>query len=118
MTDPARRLEELRADLLAQAASLGAQFDEIVAAAESSNLDDEHDPEGATIGFERAQTASLLESVRARLSDVDAALARVSGGEYGTCVSCGQPIEPERLEARPTALTCVSCAAGDARPTR
>lgn len=110
MSDPTLRLEALRADLLAQAASLGAQFDQIVGAAESSNLDDEHDPEGATIGFERAQTAALLESVRARLFDVDAALAKVERGEYGLCADCGQRIESERLAARPTALTCVACA--------
>ena len=118
MSDPVSRLEQLRADLRAQAASLGAQFDEIVAAAESSNLDDEHDPEGATIGFERAQTAALLESVKVRLAEVDAALARVRGGEYGSCASCGRPIERERLEARPTALTCVACATREARSPR
>lgn len=110
MTDPARRLEALRADLVAQAASLSAQFQAIVSAAESSNLDDEHDPEGATIGFERAQTSALLDSVRARLADVDAAMARVGAGEYGRCACCGGNIEPERLNARPTATTCISCA--------
>ena len=40
---------------------------------------------------------------------VDAALARVDDGSYGVCERCGQPIAPARLEARPTARTCVSC---------
>lgn len=95
-----------------------AQFDEIVQAAEASNLDDEHDPEGATIGFERAQTAALLESVRTRLRDVDLAMERVVADEYGSCATCGRAIEPARLAARPTALTCVTCSTRTARPGR
>jgi hypothetical protein len=42
-----------------QTASLALQFDDIVAAAEVSNTDDEHDPEGTTIAFERAQVSAL-----------------------------------------------------------
>ena len=83
------------------------QFDVIVAAADSSNLDDEHDPEGATIGFERAQTSSLIASTEERLREVDAALERVVSGTYGSCEVCGEPISPERLAARPTATRCV-----------
>nr|WP_231121809.1 TraR/DksA C4-type zinc finger protein [Motilibacter peucedani] len=81
-----------------------------MAASADSNADDEHDPEGATIGFERAQLSALLEQSRARLLELDAALARVEAGTYGTCEVCGQPVAAGRLEARPTARTCVSCA--------
>ena len=42
---------------------------------QSSNADDEHDPEGATIAFERQQVVALLEQARRRLADVEAALA-------------------------------------------
>jgi RNA polymerase-binding transcription factor DksA len=106
---PAERLTQLRADLLEQVAALTAQFDEIVAASAGSNADDEHDPEGATIGFERAQVAALLEAARGRLVEVEAAERRIAGGEYGACTACGRAIEAPRLEARPTALTCVAC---------
>jgi DnaK suppressor protein len=90
--------------------SLRAEYDGIVAAARGSNNDDEHDPEGATIAFEREQLAALLDQARRHLDDIDAAEARVSAGTYGSCERCGNPIGAERLEARPTARTCINCA--------
>jgi RNA polymerase-binding transcription factor len=99
-----------RVAALAQIDALTRQFDEIVAASQASNADDEHDPEGATIAFERQQVAALLESARRRLADVDAAVTAVEAGTYGRCESCGSAIAPERLAARPTARTCISCA--------
>ncbi|TFV62677.1 UNVERIFIED_ORG: TraR/DksA family transcriptional regulator [Bacillus sp. AZ43] len=99
-----------RVAALAQIEALTRQFDEIVAASRSSNADDEHDPEGATIAFERQQVAALLDQARRRLADVDAAVAAVEGGTYGRCETCGRAIAPERLAARPTARTCIDCA--------
>ena len=106
----AQELARARTEALAQIAALTAEFDEVVAASASSNADDEHDPEGATIAFERQQLAALLEQARQRLADVDAALARAAAGDYGRCVECGREIAPERLAARPQARTCISCA--------
>ncbi|MGW5187829.1 TraR/DksA family transcriptional regulator [Kribbella sp. NPDC004138] len=34
----------------------------------------------------------------------------MSAGTYGTCEQCGQPIAPARLQARPAARTCITCA--------
>ncbi len=99
-----------RAAAQAQVEALTRQFDEIVAASRSSNADDEHDPEGATIAFERQQVAALLQRARRRLTDVDAAVTAVEAGTYGRCQTCGRPIGDERLAARPTALTCIACA--------
>jgi DnaK suppressor protein len=99
-----------RAAAIAQIEALGREFDEMVAASRSSNADDEHDPEGATIAFERQQVAALLEQARRRLADVEAALARREAGVYGICETCGRPIAPERLAARPAARTCIDCA--------
>ena len=82
----------------------------MVAASRDSNADDEHDPEGATIAFERAQLATVLRLATDDLAEVDAALARVSAGTYGRCERCGQPIAPARLDARPTARLCIQCA--------
>ena len=82
----------------------------MVAASRASNADDEHDPEGATIAFERQQVAALIEAARRRLADVDAALARREAGGYGVRESCGGPIAPERLAARPAARSCIGCA--------
>jgi DnaK suppressor protein len=83
----------------------------IVEASRDSNADDEHDPEGATIAFERSQVEALVRQARAHLAEVDAALARLEAGAYGTCERCGRAVAPARLEARPVARTCVSCPA-------
>ncbi len=112
MPDPRRSLEDLRSHALQQLATLTEQFDEVVASSRDTNADDEHDPEGATIAFERSQVGALAQQARARVAEIDAALARLADGSYGTCEVCGLPIEPERLEARPTARTHVAHASG------
>lgn len=43
------------------------------------------------------------------LRAVDAALARIADGSYGTCASCGEPIAAERMHAQPTARLCLAC---------
>lgn len=50
---------------------------------------------------------ALLEAAGARRAEVVAALARLTDGTYGTCVDCGKPIEPARLEFRPEAARCL-----------
>ncbi|MFD8207065.1 TraR/DksA family transcriptional regulator [Streptomyces sp. NPDC059695] len=104
------RLEADRADTQARMAALGRDFDGIVAANALVAVDDEHDPEGGTTAFERAHVVSLLEQAREHLADLDRALQRVERGTYGQCETCGRTIPPERLEIRPAATTCVSCA--------
>jgi DnaK suppressor protein len=99
-----------RADALVRVAALTATHAEIVAASEGSNADDEHDPEGATIAFERQQVSALLEQALASVAAADAALARRSSGRYGECERCGRGIAAERLQARPTATSCIGCA--------
>ncbi len=90
-------------------AALQRDFHGVVEASESSNADDEHDPEGATIAFERAQVAAMLATSKSRLDDIDAAIDRLDRGSYGRCAVCGEHIAAERLIARPTARTCVRC---------
>lgn len=93
-----------------QLASLTRDFDEIVEGSELVNTDDEHDPEGATIAFERAQVFALLRSTRQRLDALEAALRRFADGSYGGCNGCGEPIGDERLAALPGIGTCIACA--------
>ena len=95
---------------LALCRSLRQDFDSIVEASRSSNADDEHDPEGATVAFERAQVVALLAQSQSRLNELDAALQRFHQGRYGTCDRCGKAIAAERLVARPAASTCIRCA--------
>lgn len=97
----------------ARVEALTRQFDAIVESSAIAPPDDEHDPEGSTVAFERAQVAALLTSARSRLAELEQAQQRLVGGRYGSCERCGQPIPVDRLLARPTAQTCVACAATD-----
>ncbi len=95
----------------ARAAGLRRDLDDIVASAALSPPDDEHDPEGSTIGFERAMVIDLLRRAEADLRELDSAVARLEAGTYGTCRRCGHPIAADRLAAHPVAQTCVGCVA-------
>jgi DnaK suppressor protein len=113
--DPRQLLEAERQATLARIAALRREFAGIVAAAAAANGDDEHDPEGATIAFERQHVAALLSQAREHVAEIDTALLHVDDGSYGSCVRCGAPIPADRLAARPTAVTCVACAARGSR---
>jgi DnaK suppressor protein len=52
-----------------------------------------------------AEVTRDVQEIRA----IEGALKRIALGTYGVCVSCGQPIERERLEAYPTANRCTAC---------
>ena len=89
--------------------ALEREFAGLAEAASAAGTDDEHDPEGATLAFERQHVAALAQAAREHLADIDAALARLADGSYGVCQACGQPIGAERLAARPAARTCIGC---------
>ena len=117
MTNKAvERLEAERERTQGQLAGLTRDFDAVVEASLDSNADDEHDPDGSTIAFERSQVDSMLEQTRHHLEEIDAALERVAAGTYGTCESCGQQIPADRLEARPVARLCITCASAAEGP--
>lgn len=103
-------VERVRDDAGRRLLGLGVAFDEVVAASAFSNADDEHDPEGATIAFERSQIGALVRQVRHHLAELDAALARVGAGTYGACEACGSAIGDARLDALPAARLCIRCA--------
>jgi DnaK suppressor protein len=105
------RLVADRADAEARVADLDAAIDAVVRATDGANSDDEHDPEGATIAFERAQAQALKGVTQAHLDQIAGALARLADGSYGICAGCGGEIGAARLEARPAAATCLTCAA-------
>jgi RNA polymerase-binding transcription factor len=51
--------------------------------------------------------AALMNMKSDRLEKVNAALQRIDDGTYGKCEVCGKAIEPQRLDAEPTATTCM-----------
>src|SRR5256885_8095199 len=100
-----------RARARERVAALEREFAALAEAASAAGTDDEHDPEGATLAFERQHAAALLEAARQQMAGVDAALRRLEAGRYGVCDRCRQPIGVDRLAARPAATTCIRCAA-------
>jgi DnaK suppressor protein len=108
--DIGAHLRRLRDEAAAEARALDEDLHRLFEASRSSNLDDEHDPEGSTVAYERAQLTAILAATRQRLADLDEALARLAAGSYGRCERCGRPIPAERLAVRPAARTCVACA--------
>jgi RNA polymerase-binding transcription factor DksA len=110
------RLNTDRDQTLTRLAELDRDFAAYVTSANegSAGGDDEHDPEGATVAFERQHVAALITQAHDHLAAIDIALRKVDSGTYGICDICGGPIGAERLAARPASLICVRCARGRA----
>ena len=72
---------------------------------------DQHPADAATDTEMRELDVSTEVMFEARLRLVDDALRRLDDGAYGTCVVCGRPIPPERLELVPETPYCVEDAA-------
>ncbi len=67
--------------------------------------------EGAQADHVEYTLEQLSEAQRLEIGQIDAALARMDAGAYGTCVECGQPIPVDRLRALPYAQRDAECAA-------
>lgn len=106
-------IDELQAVLLAQRRAL---FERVARAEDDLRWLDEN------VGPEREEEAQeetlsrLLERLdergKAEIEGIDAALARISHGVYGRCITCEKPIPVERLRAMPTTSHCIACAKG------
>lgn len=70
---------------------------------------DNHLAETASATLDREIDYTLEESAEQTLAEIDAALARIDEGTYGTCMRCGKPIGEGRLEAVPFATLCIDC---------
>ena len=97
-----RRLQDDVDSARKQVAKFEAEYEEVLA-----------DP--GVIQEDRDGTRTLLEAARASAAAAERALARFESGSYGICAKCGKPIAPERLEAIPDTVTCVSCQGAPSR---
>ncbi|MQA13155.1 MAG: dksa/trar family transcriptional regulator [Pseudonocardiaceae bacterium] len=104
------RLAAQRASTTSRVESLARHHHAIVESAAWSASDDEHDPEGATVAFERAQVRALLDQARRDLDSLDRAARRLRDGTYGRCERCDETIADQRLAALPAATSCIRCA--------
>jgi len=80
--------------------SLGDETDE-------TTYQDNHLGDVATATFDREMASTLEDNSTHVLNEIDAALARIDDGTFGTCSSCGEAIGTERLEALPWATLCI-----------
>lgn len=86
------------------------ELDAFISARYDAPTDDENDPEGPTLAFERSQASAMLHQSEQHLQDIDAALLRMDQGTYGLCTKCGGEIALGRLQVRPQASLCIRCA--------
>ena len=71
--------------------------------------------EEATETAELENRMALEKRILDQLAGVGNALKKFEKGTYGLCESCGEPINPARLEALPQATLCMSCKATQAK---
>ncbi len=106
------RLEEERERLRVDMQGLG---DEVAALGQDQDLVgagvSNHAADVGTDVMEQEKDLVLIGNLQERLREVDHALERMDEGTYGTCERCGKPINPERLEALPSATFCIDCKA-------
>jgi DnaK suppressor protein len=80
--------------------------------ADLHDMESERDIEYTDHAQEEAVNDPMIaqdERSRHLIEEIQAALARLDEGTYGACERCGEPINPARLEALPTARRCVPC---------
>lgn len=95
------RLEQQLAELQPRQARILADL------AEPLNADSE---EQAVEAEDDASLEAQAGLVAREIASIKRALGRIEEGTYGECVRCGADIAPGRLEARPEAALCITCA--------
>jgi DnaK suppressor protein len=104
-----RKYPLLRIRLMAQKQELVSRIAERLERVVSVREPDD-DVAVAIENYTKDLTAASLERERSTLTAIEAALTRLSAGEYGSCEVCGVAISRARLEALPWAHLCVNCA--------
>lgn len=102
-------IDAMRAALLVERARLAADLGEPITAPGQMTYGSQ--AAAATQVFEQQRDLALRDRAAQQLALVDAALARLDDGSFGTCLRCGKPIAPARLEALPWAAHCIDCQA-------
>jgi RNA polymerase-binding transcription factor len=112
-------LTKLRADLGQQRENLRREIVEQGANPDSDDVEIDVErgfADSAHSTAERSRVISVVRALRSNLRWVDRALAKMEHGGYGVCERCGRPISPERLEALPWAILCITCKQEGERP--
>lgn len=111
-TVPENRYAEFRALLQAQRAQLLGEVREKMAASGEglgfANQSKITDDDGLADAAAEMDVALVMRESQ-ELQDIEAALARMDEGSYGSCTECGDAIGRARLQAYPAARRCLRC---------
>lgn len=81
------------------------------------DLSQSHSSDSSEQAVER-ENDEVVENLRheteLELAQIKLALARIETGDYGSCESCGDDINPERLNIMPYSSLCIKCAEANA----
>jgi DnaK suppressor protein len=105
-------LERFRARLLQMRAELLTTDDTARDAARPVTLDQSSVGRVSRMDAMQGQAMAVAAQQRRALQmrGIETALARIDAGEFGVCQSCGEDIDPQRLEFDPTSALCIACA--------
>ena len=103
-------LSDLRASLEQERDDLRARLGEMGLLSGGELSFDQNFADSSQVTAERGEVEALAGNLRDSLIDVEAAIAKLDNGSFGTCENCGRPISPARLEAKPAARLCMECA--------
>ena len=76
---------------------------------------DKPDGDAASATADADFNLAMMSRDIVEVRDIEAALDRMSQGEYGECIDCGEQIGFARLKAYPTAKRCIKCQTRDER---
>ncbi len=103
-------LSDLRASLEQERSDLRARLGEMGLLSGGELSFDQNFADSSQVTAERGEVEALAGNLRESLNDVEAAIVKLDNGTFGICEGCGQPIAPDRLEAKPAARLCMECA--------
>ena len=109
MTTARGKLLRRRDDLRQLRDSLSADLGDSAASQGAEGVLATHPADAASDLVTAETSLGDLRSLDAELDEIDQALSRIERGTYGLCTDCGEPIDPARLRALPTAARCFRC---------
>jgi len=68
-----------------------------------------HPADLSTEAIDREKDLLVASAEERRLQEIDEALTRLQSEDFGICESCGEAIDPRRLEVVPHVRLCLRC---------
>lgn len=113
-----REVERFRSVLETQLSALVGHGSQVVHELSGSGEEIPDPNDRATVEEGRNWSLRLSDRDRKLIGKIESALARLQDGSFGICASCGKPISPARLRARPVTDLCIDCKTESERSER